>query len=259
MPPYPTSQAVIDLHSHILPGLDDGAQTIEQSRDLARRAAHDGVTAIAATPHVREDYPTTAEQMESAVAALRADFAANGISVDVLHGGEIALHQLPRLDNEELARFSLAQSGRYVLVEFPYSGWPQGLEEGLFAVILAGQAPVLAHPERNRDVQRDPRRLQPLVDAGMVVQVTAASLDGRLGRSSKAAAERLLELGLAHLLASDAHTPDIRETGLTGAAAAVGDDGLARYLTEDAPAAVVAGEPLPKRPSVRRKRRLLPF
>jgi protein-tyrosine phosphatase len=250
---------MIDLHSHILPGLDDGAQTIEDSRELGRRAARDGVTAIAATPHVRADYPTTAEQMEQGVEAVREDFKSNGISVDVLHGGEIALDELLRLDAGELARFSLARSGRYLLVEFPYSGWPAGLERALFAVNRAGLAPILAHPERNRDVQSNPARLGPAVEAGALVQVTAASLDGRLGRSSKTAAERLLELRLAHLLASDAHTPDIREGGLAAAAAAVGDDGLARYLTEDAPAAVVAGEPLPERPSTRTRRRLLPF
>jgi protein-tyrosine phosphatase len=250
---------VIDLHTHILPGFDDGVRTIEESRELARRAAEEGVTAIAATPHVRADYPTSVDAMERGVEELRADFGAQGIAVEVLHGGEISLEQLPRLGADELRRFTLAQSGRYVLIEFPYSGWPAGLETALYTVSLAGLTPILAHPERNLEVQRDPVGLQPVVDRGALVQVTAASLDGRLGRSSKATAERLLQLGLAHVLASDAHTPEIRAAGLLAAARSVGDERLARYLTQEAPAAIVAGETLPERPSAAQKRRLLPF
>jgi protein-tyrosine phosphatase len=252
-------QAVIDLHSHILPGLDDGAQTIEDSRELARRAAAEGVTAVAATPHVRSDYPTTADEMELGVDALRADFGENGIPIQVLHGGEVDIVRLSSLGDDELRRFTLAQSGRYLLIEFPYSGWPAGMDNALFGVGLSGFIPILAHPERNGEVQRDPTRLRPTVERGALVQLTAASVDGRLGRSSKAAAKRLLELGLAHLLASDAHTPAIREAGLAAAAAALGDEGLARYLTQDAPAAIVAGEALPEHPRPGRRRRFVIF
>ena len=109
---------------------------------------------------------------------------------------------------------------------------------------------MLAHPERNPEVQDRPARVEALVEAGALVQVTGASLDGRLGRASKLTAKRLLELGLVHVLASDAHGPHIREGGLAAAAEAVGDDGLARYLTREAPAAIVAGEPVPPAPQV---------
>ena len=94
---------------------------------------------------------------------------------------------------------------------------------------------------------------------GALVQLTAASLDGRIGRSSQRAAERLLGAGLAHVLASDAHTPDIREAGLGAAAEAVGDDRLAAYLTTEAPAAIVAGETVPAPPRKARRRRYLLF
>jgi protein-tyrosine phosphatase len=135
-------------------------------------------------------------------------------------------------------------------------GWPLGLEQQLFELRLARLTPIIAHPERNREVQADPERLEPLVETGTLLQITAASLDGRLGRSSQTTAARLLELGFVHLLASDAHTPEIREAGLAAAAESVGDAGLARYLTEDAPAAIVAGEGLPelvRRPPRRRR------
>jgi protein-tyrosine phosphatase len=109
-------------------------------------------------------------------------------------------------------------------------------------------APLLAHPERNPAVQDHPERLQPLVDTGAIVQITAASLDGRLDRASQKAAERLIELSLAHVLASDAHGPHIRASGLAAAAGRVGDPELARYLTTEAPAAIVRGDAVPPFP-----------
>jgi protein-tyrosine phosphatase len=248
---------VIDLHSHVLPGLDDGAQSIDDSRELARRAAAEGITAIAATPHVRADYPTTVAEMEAGVASLRADFAEQGIPVEILHGGEIDFDAMATLSQEDLRRFTIAQTGRYLLVEFPYRGWPLGLEQRLFDLALAGITPILAHPERNAVVQGEPDRLATIVDRGGLVQITAASLDGRIGRSSRKAAEELIANGRAHLLASDAHTPEVREVGLAGAVEALADEELASYMTEVAPAAIVAGEAPPPVPERKRRRRFL--
>lgn len=256
---YGAPPPMIDLHSHILPGLDDGARTIEEARALARLAASEGITAIAATPHVRTDYPTRPEVMEERVGELRRDFAERAIPVEVLHGGEIDLDMLTTLDDGELRRFTLAQSGRYLLLEFPYSGWPAGLEETVHGLGLRGFVALMAHPERNADVQAAPERLADLVRAGVLVQITAASLDGRLGRSSREAALQLLALRLAHVLASDAHTPDVRAAGLAAAAGALGDSGLARYLTEEAPAAIVAGEAVPEPPALPRRKRFIVF
>lgn len=248
---------MIGLHSHILPGVDDGSRTVDDARALARRAEADGVTAIAATPHVRADYPTRPGEMEQGVARLREDFVEQGIGVEILHGGELDLGMLATLDDDELRRFTLAQSGRYLLLEFPYTGWPAGLEETIYGLGLRGFVAVVAHPERNREVQTHPGRLAEAVRLGALVQLTAASLDGRIGRSSRKAATRLLELGLAHLLASDAHTPEIREAGLGAAREAVGDEAIARFLTVEAPNAIVAGEAVPTPP--RKARRLRYF
>ncbi|MEO8290517.1 MAG: CpsB/CapC family capsule biosynthesis tyrosine phosphatase [Gaiellaceae bacterium] len=245
---------MIDLHAHLLPGLDDGARTFEESRALANRAAAEGITAIAATPHVRADYPTTADVMERAVEDLRTHFRESGIDVEVLHGAEVDLDYAANLEVEELRRLTLAQSGRYLLVECPYGGWPLGIGHSLAELRRAGLTPILAHPERNREIQARTSLLAELVEGGALVQVTSASLDGRLGRSSKATAERLLREGLVHLLASDAHTPDTRDAGLLAAVKAVRDEKLADYLTVSVPAAIVAGEPLPPRPPGRRRR-----
>ena len=251
---------MLDLHSHILPGLDDGVATLEESVELARMSVRDGVRLIAATPHVRSDYPTTPEEMEHGVELVRRALARAQVELEVVHGGELDLDRLPRLGPEELRRFSYAQRGRFVLLEFPYTGWPRPLELALAQLGSAGFRALLAHPERNRSVQERPERLEPLVEAGALVQVTAASLDGRLGRRAATAAKRLLELRLAHVLASDAHGPDVRGAGLTMAREAVPDERLSRYLTEDAPAAILAGEdPGPPPAATRRRKRFWPL
>jgi protein-tyrosine phosphatase len=220
---------------------------------MARAAVADRITVLAATPHVRADYPTSAAQMEERVAELRAALADERVPLDVLRGGEIALDRLPELDHDELRRLGLGGNPALLLLEFPYYGWPLGLEELLFGLRVRGFRTVLAHPERNAEVQERPERLSPAVAAGALVQLTAASVDGRLSRSSRDTAFRLLELGLAHLIASDAHAPAIRNIGMAAAAEAVGDAALARWLTFDVPRALVDGAPLPDRPEPSRR------
>ena len=247
---------MIDLHSHILPGVDDGPATIDESLEIARRAASDGVRLIAATPHVRDDYPTEAATMERLVGELRAAIQEEGIPLELRPGGEIAIDWLGRLSKEDLGRFGLGGSPRYILLEFPYAGWPLSLHEWVFQLVTREITPVIAHPERNGEVQRNPEKLRPLVDAGALVQITAASLDGRIGRSSQSAAFELIDLGLAHLLASDAHAPDVREAGLLRAVEAIDEPDLARWLTVQVPMAIVTDGPIPRRPQTRKRRRL---
>ena len=239
---------MIDLHTHILPGLDDGARTLDEALDMARAFVADGVTAIAATPHVRDDYPTSADVMLRAVEALRRALEDAGVPLAVLPGAELAVDWIARLDEAELGRLSLAGSGRYILVETPYYGWPVELVERLLRLRVAGFTPVLAHPERNGEVQAAPSLLAPLVHGGTLVQVTAASLDGRLGARTRETALRLLATGLAHVVASDAHTPDVRAAGMRSAVEAVQDAALAEWLVEDVPRALVAGKDVPPRP-----------
>ncbi len=241
---------VIDLHTHVLPGIDDGARSLAASRAVALAAIEEGVSVLVATPHVRDDYPTTPEMMEEAVALVRDDFAIHGIPVEVLHGAEIDLGILWAIPPEELRRLTIAQTGRYLLLEFPYRGWSLALDSAVARLVQLGIVPLLAHPERNPEVQDRPDRVRGLVEAGALVQVTAASLDGGRDRSAQAAALRLLDLGLVHVLASDAHGPHISREGLGAAARSIGDSALARYLTHDVPGAIVAGEPVPERPQV---------
>ena len=232
---------MIDLHAHILPGYDDGVRSIEEARELARTAASEGVTAIAATPHVRDDYPTTVEQMLRGVRLLREDFAREEIPVDILTGGELDLDRMLQLGPDDLARFTLAGTGRWLLVEMPYRGWPPFFERRLDALRRQGIETLLAHPERSTEVQLDPGRLGPLVEAGLRVQITAASVDGRLGHKPFECARELLSRGFVHVLATDAHAPTLRETGLRAAVEEIGDAELARRLTVDNPHAIISG------------------
>jgi protein-tyrosine phosphatase len=247
---------MIDLHSHILRGIDDGARTLADSLDIARAAVTDGIVAIAGTPHVRDDWPTEAALMEERVAELRDALEAGGIPLEVVSGGEIAISRLPVLDPAELGRFALGGS-RYLLVETPYYGWPLALPDLLVSLCHQGFVPVLAHPERNAEVAANPQVLVPLVESGVLIQVTAASLDGRIGRRAFDCARLLIREELAHLLASDAHHASVREVGMGEAAARVGHPVLARWLTWDVPAAILADEKIPLRPRVKSGRRWL--
>jgi protein-tyrosine phosphatase len=241
---------VIDLHTHVLPGVDDGARTLGEARAMALDLASQGVTVLAATPHVRDDFPTTPEAMEEAVAEVRADFEANRVPVEVVHGAEVDLSLLWVIPPEELRRLTIAQTGRYLLLEFPYRGWPFALDSAVKRLVGLGVTPLLAHPERNPEVQDRPERVRDIVEAGALVQVTAASLEGSRDRAAQAAALRMLDLGLVHVLASDSHGPHISREGMAAAAATLNDPALARYLTVEAPGAIAAGEPIPERPQV---------
>jgi len=245
---------MIDLHSHLLPGLDDGACNLDEALEIARSLAEDGVEVVAATPHVRDDYPTPAAAMEAGLALVRDAVATAGISLEVRGGAEVALDALPGLTAEERARFGLGGNPRLLLLESPYYGWPLGLAQTVFELASDGVVAVIAHPERNPEVQERPDLLADVVRVGGVVQLTAASVDGRLGRTPVTCSRRLLELGLAHLIASDAHAPGVRQSGMSAAREAVGDEALGRWLTEDVPAALLAGSALPERPPSRRRK-----
>lgn len=239
---------MIDLHTHILPGIDDGARTLDDALEMARAFVSEGVTAVAATPHVRDDFPTSADEMLQAVATLQRVLDQEGIALIVLPGAEVAVEWVARLDDTALRRLTLATSGRYLLVETPYRGWTATIVEQLRRLLVAGFTPVLAHPERNPVVQATPSLLAPLVAGGTVVQVTAASLDGRLGKASHVTGHQLVSTGLAHMLASDAHAPHVRAAGLLSAVDSLHDNALAQWLATDVPLALAHGQEVPPRP-----------
>lgn len=239
---------MIDLHTHVLPGFDDGVRSLEEALELLAAAAAEGVRAVAATPHVSADYPTTAARMEAGVAALRREVEGSGLELELVTGGELALQRLWQLDRDELRRFTYAGVGRWLLLELPDAGVPPLLAETAAALARDGIGVVVAHPERNAAVRDDPAVLAPLLERGAVLQITAASLTGALGARLRDAALRLLDLDAPALLASDAHgTATANRSSLADAIGALADPALAAYLCERAPAAVLAGDDVPAR------------
>ena len=246
---------MIDLHSHVLPGLDDGCADLAESVELARSLAAAGVRVLAATPHVREDYPTSPESMRAAVRKVRSAVDAAGIDLALVPGGEIAFEQIGLLATETLRAFALGDDRRFLLVEFPHENFPSHLAETVLGLHDLGLTAILAHPERNPFVQEAPQRLVGLVDAGALIQVTAGSLTGAFGSSAATASRSLVSSGLAQLIGGDSHRAGSRPT--------VADSldcvprRLAVWLTHDAPAAILAGERPPLAPPARRRRRFL--
>jgi len=243
---------VIDLHSHVLPGLDDGCATIEDSVELARSLVASGVRVLAATPHVREDFPTTPKQMLRALEHVRAALDDARIDLAVVSGGELGFDYVDRLDADSVRAFTIGGGERFVILEFPDDDLPANLADRVAHLQGLGFDVILAHPERNPVVQAAPQRLAGLVDAGALIQVTAASLTGAFGTAAARTAKSLLDSGLVQLVAGDSHRPGRRPT-IADAMAYVPRH-LATWLTHDAPAAILDGTRPPAPPVGGRKR-----
>ena len=252
---------MIDLHSHILPGIDDGPGTLEGSLELARVAVAAGTRTIRATPHINTDERIDAALVAAGLEELRPALAAAEIPLEVLPGGEIAIWRLVDLDDLALRSLALG-GGPYLLVESPFSPVVGDFEPLVLDLHARGHRVLLAHPERCPAFQRDPARLERLVSAGVLVQVTAGSMVGAFGSTVRRFTAGLLRDGLVHVVASDAHDAVKRPPGLTAGFPALERElpGLSEqraYLTQDVPRAVLDGDPLPERPPLPRPAGLL--
>jgi protein-tyrosine phosphatase len=201
---------MVDIHHHLLPGLDDGSNSLETSVQMARQAAADGITHIVCTPHANGQYRFDPAVNADLIRELRARLADENVAVTLGTGCDFHLS----FDNVEQAkrdpsRFSINGFG-YLLVEPPDYGIPPGLAETLYELQLAGLTPVLTHPERNPTLQAEPERMRPWLRGGLLVQVTADSLTGHKGRKAQRMAHILLEKRWVHFLATDAHNTTTR-------------------------------------------------
>jgi protein-tyrosine phosphatase len=245
---------MIDLHTHVLPGIDDGPPTLEASLELARAAVRAGTTTMVATPHVDGEWTgNDSRSIAAGVTRLRDELRAAAIDLDVRTGAEIAVTRLAELDGDEITRLSLGGAG-WVLAECPLSPSAFGFETILLTVAARGHRILLAHPERSPTLQRDPELLRRLVDAGMATSITAGAVVGRFGSTVRKFALWMLEHDLVHSVASDTHSARRRPPGITDALDDVeGDlpgvvDRIA-WMTETVPAAILAGEAIPRPPS----------
>jgi len=242
-------RGVIDLHCHILPGIDDGPRTIEQSLALARAAAASGTRMVVATPHVswqyRNDPSTIAQLVEAVGERLRAE----DIGVELRGGAEIAMTIVGDLDVRQLAAHTLG-GGRWLLIEPPFTPVVAGLDVIVDALQDAGYGVLLAHPERCQALHRNRLLLEALVAAGALVSITAGSLVGQFGGRVRRFALELVRDELVHNVDSDAHDAAGRPPGTAAAIHAAGLAPLDEWLTQAVPAAILDGKQITQRPSV---------
>jgi protein-tyrosine phosphatase len=246
---------MVDLHFHLLPGLDDGPGDSVASVALADEAARLGVTTVVATPHLRPDYPAVrVEELGERTAAIAEIVRGHGIPLEVLPGAELSWHAIPGLDDEALRCATLAGNGSDLLLETPWEPFGTEFERAVGALLARGFRVTLAHPERSLTMQRNPPALERLLDMGVLVQITASSLLGSRRSPARRFALLALEHGWAHVLASDAHAvawrpPDLAE-GVAAARRAFPERGREfEWMASDAPRAITRGQPLPPRPA----------
>jgi protein-tyrosine phosphatase len=239
----------------MLPGVDDGAPDMAGALAMARVAVASGTTAMALTPHIDERWSVKPSEVGTRAGALVQALHEADIPLEVLTGGEVALSRLIDLSEQELDEVRLGE-GPYLLLEAPLSPSAGDFDMILLRLRERGEQILLAHPERSPLFQRDPERLVRLVGAGVLCSITAGSIWGQFGKRARRFTLDILREGLVHDVASDAHDHQRRPPGLgealdSAAAEIPGISSQVDWLTRLAPAAILAGEPLPPKPPLR--------
>jgi protein-tyrosine phosphatase len=197
-----------EIHFHILPGVDDGPATMEESLELARLAVRDGTRTVVATPHVRADFLTDVHELPHRVRELNARLRLEGIPLDVVQGAEVGPEMIHGFDDRALEQVAVGPPGaRWVLLEPPFTSLAGALDAAA-ELRERGYSVVLAHPERSAGVLSSGcRLLRQELAAGSLAQISVSSLMGHHGPEAQVAAQHLIDMRLAHFLASDAHSP----------------------------------------------------
>ena len=251
---------MIDLHCHILPGIDDGSRSWDESVEMARIAAADGITDIVATPHITPGlYDNTTASISVLVEEFSNRLATAGIPIRLHVGADVRVDPNVVSGVEAATIPVLGNRVRYLVAELPSQMIPPNIRELVYALQLRQIIPIITHPERHASMQQDPGLLRQLVVAGALAQVTAGSLTGEFGPVACRAANKMLGRNLIHLIATDAHGAEKRRpvltTGVAAAAAIVGEE-AARAMVLDTPRAILAGVPVvisePVEPSLAR-------
>lgn len=221
---------MIDLHNHLLPGIDDGAPDLETALQLARIAVQDGITHLVCTPHIHPGrYDNDRRSIQQAHQQFTQGLAQANLDLKVSWAAEVrfGMELMAGVSSGDIPFLGRWQERKVLLLEFPHSEIPFGAER-LTAWLLARDiVPMIAHPERNKGLMRSPGKLKPFIEQGCLLQVTAGSVAGHFGEAAQELAHSLLEQGLVTILASDAHNqqhrpPHLRE-GMQHAARIVGD------------------------------------
>ncbi|HMN82543.1 MAG TPA: hypothetical protein PKA20_21825 [Burkholderiaceae bacterium] len=239
---------MVDLHCHYLPAVDDGARTLEEALELARAAVADGIETAVLTPHIHPGrYQNTLSTLKTEIALFRAALVEEQIPLKTLLGGEVRLmtDSLRLLDAGELPIIGTHHGKLVVLLEFPHDHLPVGALSAVRHLRKRGVGALIAHPERNRDIMRDWRKLEPFIsDQGALAQVTAGSLCGEFGKVARDVALRLVAERLVRVVASDAHNLAHRPPLMREARAVLVEqfgEKVAERLTRTNPTRIVEG------------------
>jgi protein-tyrosine phosphatase len=204
---------MIDLHCHLLPGIDDGPETLAEALGLARVAVADGITTAVLTPHIHPGrYGNSLSTVVKAVAAFQLTLREKEIPLKVYAGGEVrvGMEALDLLADGEMPFLGSYQGYRVALIEFPHQGIPVGASQFLAKMLDLKIRPLIAHPERNRSIMLAPERVRQFVEMGCLLQLTASAITGNFGEPARKAAHYLLEQDMAWLVATDAHNVEHR-------------------------------------------------
>lgn len=196
---------MIDIHSHILPGIDDGAKTEEESLLMAHAAVEEGISTIIATPHHRnESFDNYKDDIRMHVDILNDLFKANDVPLNVLYGQEVRIYG-ELLEDYKNGDIQTLHDTKYILIEFPFGEVPFFAEQLIYDLQKEGLQPIIAHPERNRELINNFERMYELIRQGALAQLTAASYVGHFGKEIEQFSRQLIEANLIHFIASDAH------------------------------------------------------
>lgn len=244
---------MIDMHCHILDGVDDGARSMDEAIKMARMAERDGISKIVATPHLfRGDFmPDDLCIVEKKVEELRRALDKNGINVEIIKGAEVHITHNLIEEIQENRDYLVLNSSSYMLLEFPAGHVYPGVKELLFDLFSEGIRPIIAHPERNFVFMRSADLLYDLVQMGALTQANSGSFTGLYGRRVKEAAFRFLELKMTHFIASDAHNPRPSAMWLSQAVKSAErgmGNGEISALVNDNPHAILEDRELPNLP-----------
>ncbi|MEA2212422.1 MAG: protein-tyrosine phosphatase [Solirubrobacteraceae bacterium] len=249
----------VDIHSHLLPGIDDGPRDLAGSLDMARAAAAAGTSVLAATPHLRADFPGVhVSEIAAQCEQIQAEINAAGIELRVVVGAETSLGWALEASDAELDLATYGQRGSDLLIETPPD--VSMLEQLLFQVRARGKRVTLAHPERSGAFKNNSEPLARLSEQGVLLQVNAQALLAPRRSTTRRLAEQLCRDGHAHVLASDGHRGrewrPVSElaAGVEALSEMVGPE-RALWMARDAPAAIVAGAELPAAPPLHGARR----
>jgi protein-tyrosine phosphatase len=208
---------MIDLHCHLLPGIDDGPDTLEQALELAQIAVSNGIQSCVVTPHVHPGrYENTAQSIAIEVEKFRDALAEANIGLNIAAAGEVRLSAeiLDMFAQQQLPFLGEWQGQQVMLLELPHSHVPPGSDKLVKWLMDRGIRPMIAHPERNKGMMRELDQIKPFVELGCLFQLTAGSVAGSFGPAAELVAQHILEMGVVTILASDAHNAKHRPPNL---------------------------------------------